>query len=123
VYRGRQSKPVSYKRHWFPPGIIAHAVWLSFRFPLSLPLVEEMLLERYVRVSYETVFRWALKFGPAYARRLRRKTPSRCDVWRLDSSPHRHGGMENRGQQRRLSLLGGRTGRHAPAVNVTTPAE
>jgi putative transposase len=73
-------KPVSDKRHPFPFGIIAHAVWLYFRFPLSLPLVEEMLLERYVRVSYETVFRWALKFGPAYARRLRRKTPSRRDV-------------------------------------------
>jgi hypothetical protein len=114
VYRGRQSKPVSDKRHPFLFGIIAHAVWLYFRFPLSLPLVEEMLLERYVRVSYETVFRWALKFGPAYARRLRRKTPSRRDVWRLDSSPHCHDGMENRGQWRRLSLLGGRTGRHAP---------
>ena len=59
------SKPVSYKRHRFPPEIIAHAVWLYFRFPLSLRLVEEMLLERGVVVSYETVRRWALKFGPA----------------------------------------------------------
>jgi putative transposase len=47
-------------------------------------LVEEMLLERGVVVSYETVRRWALKFGPAYARRLRRKTPSRRDIWHLD---------------------------------------
>ena len=78
------SKPVSYKRHRFPPEIIAHAVWLYFRFPLSLRLVEEMLLERGIVVSYETVRRWALKFGPAYARRLRRKTPSRRDVWHLD---------------------------------------
>jgi len=78
------SNPVSYKRHRFPPEIIAHAVWLYFRFPLSLRLVEEMLLERGVLVSYETVRRWALKFGPAYARRLRRKTPSRRDVWHLD---------------------------------------
>ena len=68
------SKPVSYKRHRFPPEIIAHAVWLYFRFPLSLRLVEEMLLERGIVVSYETVRRWALKFGPAYARRLRRKS-------------------------------------------------
>jgi putative transposase len=78
------SKPISYKRHRFPPEIIAHAVWLHFRFPLSLRLVEEMLLERGIVVSYETVRRWALKFGPAYARRLRRKTPSRRDVWHLD---------------------------------------
>jgi putative transposase len=82
------SKPVIDKRHWFPPEIIAHAVWLSFRFPLSLRLVRGML-ERDVLVSYETVCRWALKFGPAYAQRLRRKTPSCRDVWRLDSSPHR----------------------------------
>jgi putative transposase len=78
------SKPVSYKRDRFPPLIIAHAVWLYFRFPLSLRLVEEMLLERGIIVSYETVRRWALKFGPAYARRLRRKVPSRRDIWHLD---------------------------------------
>jgi putative transposase len=78
------TKPVSYKRHRFPPQIIAHAVWLYFRFPLSLRLVEEMLLERGIVVSYETVRRWALKFGPAYARRLRRKTPSCRDIWHLD---------------------------------------
>ena len=78
------SKPVSYKRHRFPPEIIAHAVWLYFRFPLSLRLVEEMLLERGIVVSYETVRRWAVKFGRVYARRLRRKTPSRRDIWHLD---------------------------------------
>ena len=75
---------VSYKRHRFPPQIIAHAVWLYFRFPLSLRLVEEMLLERGIVVSYETIRRWAKKFGPDYARRLRRKQPSRDDIWRLD---------------------------------------
>ncbi len=73
-------KSVSYKRHRFPPEIIAHAVWLYFRFPLSLRLVEEMLLERSMVVSYETVRRWALKFGPDYARRLKRKRPSRRDI-------------------------------------------
>ena len=78
------SKPISYKRHRFPPEIIAHAIWLYFRFPLSLRLVEEMLLERGIVISYETVRRRALKFGPAYARRLRRKTPSRRDIWHLD---------------------------------------
>jgi putative transposase len=78
------TKPISYKRHRFPPEIIAHAVWLYFRFPLSLRLVEEMLLERGIVVSYETVRRWALKFGPAYTRRIRRKAPSRRDIWHLD---------------------------------------
>jgi putative transposase len=51
--------PVSYIRHRFPLQIIAHAVWLFFRFPLGLRLVEEMLLERGIIVSYETVRRWA----------------------------------------------------------------
>src|SRR3712207_4618451 len=78
------SKSVSYKRHRFPPEIIAHAVWLYFRFPSSLRLVEEMLLERGIAVSYETVRRWALKFGPGYAHRLKRKVPSRQDIWHLD---------------------------------------
>ncbi len=78
------TKPVSYKRHRFSSQIIAHAVWLYFRFPLSLRLVEEMLLERGIVVSYETVRRWALEFGPDYARRLKRKSPSRRDIWHLD---------------------------------------
>ncbi|MBA8879316.1 putative transposase [Phyllobacterium myrsinacearum] len=75
---------VSYKRHRFPPQIIAHVVWMYYRFPLSLRLVEEMLLERGITVSYETIRRWAIKFGPNYARRLHRKQPSRTDVWYLD---------------------------------------
>src|SRR5258708_2188235 len=78
--------PVIYKRHRFPSQIIAHAVWLYFRFPLSLRLVEEMLLERGIVVSCETVRCWAIKFGADYARRLKRKTPSRHDVWHLDEA-------------------------------------
>lgn len=77
-------RPISSKRHRFPPEIIAHAVWLYFRFPLSLRLVEEMLLERGVIVSYETIRRWTLKFGADYARRLKRKAPNRHDIWHLD---------------------------------------
>lgn len=76
--------PVSYKRHRFPPAVIAHAVWLYFRFPLSLRLVEELLLERGIIVSYETIRCWAKKFGPDYATRLRRKVPNPNDVWHLD---------------------------------------
>ncbi|UXS05454.1 IS6 family transposase [Agrobacterium tumefaciens] len=75
---------VSYKNHRFPPSIIAHAVWLYFRFPLSLRLVEEMLQERGIIVSYETIRRWGRKFGPTYAKHLRRRRPSREDVWHLD---------------------------------------
>jgi putative transposase len=78
------NEPVSYKRHRFPPEVIAHTVWLYFRFPLSLRLAEEMLLERGIVVSYETVRRWAIKFGPEYARRIKRKRPSRHDTWHLD---------------------------------------
>jgi len=75
---------ISYKNHRFPAQIIAHAVWLYFRFPLSLRLVEEMLLERGIVVSHETIRRWGRKFGAAYAKRLRRKKPSRKDIWHLD---------------------------------------
>ncbi len=83
--RGVMNTPaISYKRHRFPPQIIAHAIWLYFRFPLSLRLVEELLLERGIVVSYETIRRWANKFGPDYARRLPRKQARRDDIWHLD---------------------------------------
>ena len=72
--------PVSYKRRRFPPGIIARAVWRYFRFPLGLRLVEEMLLERAIVVSCETVRRrtmkFGMKFGAGSVSRLRRKTLS-----------------------------------------------
>ncbi|MCO5958554.1 DDE-type integrase/transposase/recombinase, partial [Rhizobium sp. S101] len=78
------TSPVSDKRHCFPPQLIAHAVWLYFRFPLSLRLVEALLLERGIAVSYETIRRRGKTFGPDYARRLCRKMPGRNDVWPLD---------------------------------------
>jgi putative transposase len=78
------TKSVSYKRHRFPPQIIAHAVWLYFRFPLSLRLVEELLHERGIVVSYETIRRWGRKFGPEYARHLHCKPPRLNHVWHLD---------------------------------------
>jgi putative transposase len=59
-------------------------VWLYYRFPSSLRLVEEMLLERGIVVSYETIRRWGQTFGPDYARRLRRKPPRPDDIWHLD---------------------------------------
>lgn len=75
---------ISYKRHRFPPEIIAHAVWLYVRFNLSLREVEEMLLERGVDVSYETIRRWTAKFGPQIARNLRRRQVRPGNVWHLD---------------------------------------
>ena len=62
---------LSYRRHRFPPPIIQHAIWLYLRFTLSYRDVEELLAERGLDVSYETVRRWVLKFGPLIARRLR----------------------------------------------------
>jgi len=79
-----KSAAINYKRHRFPQQISAHAVWLYFRFPLSLRMVEEMLLERGIVVSYETIRRWGRKFGLVYAKQLRRKKPSRNDIWHLD---------------------------------------
>ena len=73
-----------YKRHRFAPAIIAHAVWLYLRFSVSLRAVEEMLLERGVEVSYETLRRWVFKFGPVIARRLRRRRARPGRVWHLD---------------------------------------
>src|SRR5580700_6579165 len=61
----------SYCGHRFPAPIIQHAIWLYFRFTLSYRDVEELLAERGLDLSYETVRRWVLKFGPGLARRLR----------------------------------------------------
>jgi putative transposase len=58
-----------YSRHRFPPEIIQHAIWLYLRFTLSYRDVEELLAERGLDLSYETVRRWVLKFGPVIARR------------------------------------------------------
>src|ERR1700716_596004 len=75
---------LSYHRHRFPPPIIQHAIWLYLRFTLSYRDVEELLAERGLEVSYETVRRWVLKFGPGFARRLRRSRPRPSDRWHLD---------------------------------------
>ena len=72
------------RRQRFAREVIAHAVWLHARFPLSLRVVEEMLPRRGIDVSHETVRRWGMKFGPALARELRRRAARRGDVWPLD---------------------------------------
>src|SRR5689334_1607642 len=76
--------PLRYCRHRFPPEIIQHAIWLYLRFTLSYRDVEELLADRGLDISYETVRRWVLKFGPAIARRLRRRRPRPSDRWHLD---------------------------------------
>src|ERR671910_2103338 len=77
-------QPISYARHQFPPDIIRHAIWLYLRFTLSYRDVEELLAERGVETSYETVRRWVLKFGPAFARNLRRLRPKPTGTRHLD---------------------------------------
>jgi transposase-like protein len=75
---------LSYRQHRFPPPIIQHAIWLYLRFTLSYRDVEELLVERGLEGSYKTVRRWVLKFGPGFARRLRRSRPRPSDRWHLD---------------------------------------
>ena len=71
-------------RHRFPPEIIRYAVLLYFRFPLSFRDIEDMLAERGADVSYETIRRWCLKFGRAYAANLRQSRPRADTRWHLD---------------------------------------
>src|ERR1700685_2776186 len=73
-----------YQRHRFPPEVISHAVWLYFRFPLSLRMVEEMLATRGICVTYETVRQWGKKFGKAFADQIRQRAPARGDKWHMD---------------------------------------
>ncbi len=77
-------QPVSFKRHRFPADVIRHAVWLCFRFTLSLRDVEEMMAQRGIDASYETVRCWTLKFGQAFAQNLRRSRPKPTGRWHLD---------------------------------------
>src|ERR1700751_4906640 len=83
---------ISYRRHRFPPVIIQHTVWLYLRFTLSYRDVEELLAERALAISYETVRYWVLKFGPVIARRLRRCRPRPSNRWHLDEMVVRIGG-------------------------------
>ena len=75
---------LSYRRHRFPPSIIQQAIWLYLRFTLSYRDVEELLAERGLDLSYETVRRWVLKFGPLIARELRHQRSRPSNRWHLD---------------------------------------
>lgn len=73
-----------YHGYRYPPDIISHAVWLYHRFALSFRDPEELLAERGVVVTYETIRQWCQKFGPHYARKLRCKQGRLGDIWHLD---------------------------------------
>jgi len=74
----------TYKRHRFPPDIISYAVWVYYRFNLSHRDVEDLLAERGITVSYETIRLWCIKFGPKYSRRLKRKHQGFGDTFYID---------------------------------------
>ena len=82
-----KSKRSLYHRHRFPQDIIRHTVWLYYRFCLSYRDVEDLLAERGINVSYETVRRWCLRFGPVYANRLRKGTDKLINA--IDANPQR----------------------------------
>ena len=77
-------KKISYRGYRFPPEIIHQAIWLYLRFTLSLRDVEELLAERGIMVSYETVRRWVNHFGPLIAADLRKRRPKPHTTWHLD---------------------------------------
>src|SRR5690242_19707246 len=85
----------SYAGHRFPPEVISHAVWLYFRFPLGLRMVEELLAARGIIVSHETVRQWALKFGQGFANEIRRRLPRAGDKWHLDEVQIKIAGQKN----------------------------
>ena len=79
-----------YRAYRFPAEVIEHAVWLYFRFPLSLRMVEDIFAARGIIVSHETVRCWAEKFGRIYANKIRRRAPQFGDKWHLgEGAPRR----------------------------------
>jgi putative transposase len=73
-----------YKRHRFPPAIIQYAVWLYHRFNLSHRDIEDLLAERGIEASYESVRLWCNKFGPLFSKRLKRRHPGFGDTFFID---------------------------------------
>ncbi len=77
-------RPGHHHRHRFPAAVVAHAVWLYHRFALSLRDVEELLFERGIQVTYETIRAWVAKFGAVYAADLRMREARPGRTWHLD---------------------------------------
>jgi putative transposase len=82
--RAKVMKKISYRGYRFPPEIIQRAIWLYLRFTLSLRDIEDLLAERGIIVSYETVRRWVNHFGPLIAADLRKRRPKPHTTWHLD---------------------------------------
>jgi putative transposase len=78
------STALNYKGYRFPPAIISHVVWLYFRFSLSFRDIEEIMAERGVIVTHETIRQWCLKFGQTYAHALKKRRGKLGDKWHLD---------------------------------------
>ncbi len=85
-------RSLSFKRHRFPADVICHAVWLYFRFTLGFRDVQELLAQRGIGVSYETIRCWTIKFGPQIARNLKRRRPAPSPRWHLDEMVSNVGG-------------------------------
>ncbi len=77
-------RKISYASYRFPPEIIQQAIWLYLRFTLSFRDVEDLLAERGIVVSYETIRRWVNHFGPSIAADLRKRRPKPHSIWHLD---------------------------------------
>jgi putative transposase len=84
-----------YKRHRFPQSVIQYAVWLYYRFNLSIRDVEDLLAERNISVSYEAIRLWVNKFGPKYTQRPQRKHPGFDDTYFLDEVFVKIGGEQH----------------------------
>src|ERR687897_302149 len=114
--------PLSYSGYRFPRDFIQRAVWMYLRFTLSFRDVEELLAKRGIVVTYESIRRWVLTFGPAIARRLRMQRPKPHGRWHLDEMFVRVGGKQmylwrglvHRGGRRRRDLIG--DGQPRPAL-------
>src|SRR5260370_309833 len=121
---------MSFARHRLPPVVIGHAVWLYLRFTLSYRDVEDLLAERGLEVSNETIRRWVLKFGPAIARNLRRGRPTPHGKWHLDEMVvsiagrrmYVAGGRQRRRSARRHGSAEARQGRRGEAAQETAEA-
>src|SRR5215203_3315248 len=117
----KKTRHPRYARHRYPAEVISQAVWLYFRFPLSLRMVEEMLAARGIIVSHETVRQWALKFGQDFANQIRRRLPAAGDKWHLDEVAIKIAGKRQRRAPRvlitdKLASYGAAKGEVMPSV-------
>jgi putative transposase len=113
-----------YSGYRFPAEIISHAVWLYFRFPLGLRMVEELLAARGIIVSHETVRQWARKFGQQFANRIRRRLPRVGDKWHLDEVVLKIAGADAAAprhyHRQACQLRRGKKGRSCPASSIAS---